>query len=44
MNYQIKTGKERKNEKRIITDHMIGQKRREISAVLPCFLAKLDES
>ena len=33
MNYQIKTGEERKKENRKITDHMIGQKRREICAL-----------
>ena len=36
------TGKERKKEKRIITDHMIGQKRREICALCCCVLAKLN--
>ena len=37
--------KERKKEKRKITDHMIGQKKAQnLRVVSQCFLAKLNES
>ena len=45
VNYWIKMGKERKKEKRKITDHMIGQKNaRNLRVVSQCCLAKLNES
>ena len=39
-----KKGKERKKERGIIADHMIGQKRREMCALCRCVLAKLNKS
>ena len=40
-----KNGKRKKKEKRKITHHLIGQKRRGIlRVVLQCFMAKLNES
>ena len=46
MNYEIKTGKEKKKkENRIITDHMIGEKKAQnLRVVSQGFLAKLNES